>query len=68
MEQLVNDIIEFLLPRNELFLYVFLFFSSVIENLFPPVPGDTITIFGAFMVGTGGSAICRCILPPLPEA
>ncbi len=53
MEQLVNDIIEFLLPRNELFLYGFLFVSSVIENLFPPVPGDTITVFGAFMVGTG---------------
>ncbi len=53
MEQLVNTIIEFLLPRNELFLYGFLFISAVIENLFPPIPGDTITVFGAFMVGTG---------------
>lgn len=23
------------------------------ENLFPPVPGDTITVFGAFLVGVG---------------
>jgi membrane protein DedA with SNARE-associated domain len=53
MEQMVNDIIEFLLPRNDLFLYGFLFISSVVENLFPPIPGDTITAFGAFMVGTG---------------
>jgi membrane protein DedA with SNARE-associated domain len=53
MEQMVNDIIEFLLPRNDLFLYGFLFVSSVVENLFPPIPGDTITAFGAFMVGTG---------------
>lgn len=53
MEQMVNDIIEFLLPLNDLFLYGFLFVSSVVENLFPPIPGDTITAFGAFMVGTG---------------
>ena len=53
MEQIVNDIIAFLLPRNDLFLYGFLFVSAVVENLFPPIPGDTITAFGAFMVGTG---------------
>jgi membrane protein DedA with SNARE-associated domain len=53
MEQMLNDIIAFLLPRNDLFLYGFLFASAVIENLFPPIPGDTITAFGAFMVGTG---------------
>lgn len=53
IEQLINDIINYLLPKNDLFLYIFLFVSSVIENLFPPIPGDTITIFGAFMVGTG---------------
>jgi membrane protein DedA with SNARE-associated domain len=53
MERIINDIIEFLLPRNDLFLYGFLFASSVVENLFPPIPGDTITAFGAFMVGTG---------------
>ncbi|MBN2078498.1 MAG: DedA family protein [Spirochaetes bacterium] len=53
MEQLVNDIIEFLLPKNDLFLYIFLFLSAMVENLFPPVPGDTVTAFGAFLVGTG---------------
>ncbi len=53
MEQLLNSIIDFLLPKNDIFLYVFLFLSSIIENLFPPIPGDTITVFGAFLVGTG---------------
>ncbi len=53
MEQLLNDIIEFLLPKNDLFLYIFLFLSAMVENLFPPVPGDTVTAFGAFLVGTG---------------
>lgn len=33
--------------------YVFLFLSSLGENLFPPMPGDTVVILGAFMVGRG---------------
>ncbi len=53
MEELFNDIIRFLLPRNDLFLYIFLFLSATVENLFPPIPGDTITALGAFLVGTG---------------
>ncbi len=51
MEQLVNDLILFLKQQNETFLYFFLFLSAVVENLFPPIPGDTITAFGAFLVG-----------------
>jgi membrane protein DedA with SNARE-associated domain len=33
--------------------YVFLFISSVGENLFPPMPGDTFVVLGAFLVGRG---------------
>jgi membrane protein DedA with SNARE-associated domain len=33
--------------------YVFLFFSSLGENLFPPMPGDTFVVLGAFLVGRG---------------
>ena len=53
MENLIDKIIEYLLPTNDAFLYLFLFLSAVIENLFPPIPGDTITAFGAFLVGSG---------------
>ncbi len=53
MDQLVQRLIDFLLPKNDLFLYIFLFISSMIENLLPPIPGDTITVFGAFLVGIG---------------
>jgi membrane protein DedA with SNARE-associated domain len=53
MEHWVNDVIAYLLPQSDIFLYLFLFLSAVIENLFPPIPGDTITAFGAFLVGTG---------------
>lgn len=33
--------------------YVFLFFSTFVENLFPPLPGDTFLVLGAFLVGRG---------------
>jgi membrane protein DedA with SNARE-associated domain len=33
--------------------YLLLGLCAFGENLFPPVPGDTITAFGAFLVGTG---------------
>lgn len=32
-------------------LYFLLGLSAFVENIFPPIPGDTITAFGAFLVG-----------------
>jgi membrane protein DedA with SNARE-associated domain len=34
-------------------IYVALGLSAFVENLVPPIPGDTITAMGAFLVGTG---------------
>ncbi|MDY6968097.1 MAG: DedA family protein [Spirochaetota bacterium] len=54
MEDLINSIIEYFLNNNNsIIIYIFLFISAVIENLFPPIPGDTITALGAFLVGIG---------------
>lgn len=53
MESILSQIIDFIIPLGNYFLYFFLFISSVFENIFPPIPGDTITAFGAFLVGTG---------------
>jgi membrane protein DedA with SNARE-associated domain len=33
--------------------YVFLFLSCYVENVFPPIPGDTFVVLGAFLVGRG---------------
>ena len=38
-------------PPWLVFLTVFL--ASYVENIFPPIPGDTILIFGAYLVGRG---------------
>ena len=34
-------------------IYFFLGLSAFVENIVPPIPGDTITAFGAFLVGVG---------------
>jgi membrane protein DedA with SNARE-associated domain len=39
------------LPDN--LIYLLLGLSAFVENIFPPIPGDTITAFGAFLVGAG---------------
>jgi membrane protein DedA with SNARE-associated domain len=33
------------------YIYVLLFINAFVEYIFPPVPGDTIMIFGAYLVG-----------------
>jgi membrane protein DedA with SNARE-associated domain len=38
---------------HPLVAYLFLFASAIAENLLPPVPGDTVTVFGAYLVGRG---------------
>lgn len=53
MFEFINSLIEKVLNAPAEILYLFLFLSSVVENLFPPIPGDTITALGAFLVGQG---------------
>jgi len=53
MEELFNVLMNFFNQQSDFLLYTFLFISAMVENLFPPIPGDTITAFGAFLVGTG---------------
>jgi membrane protein DedA with SNARE-associated domain len=38
---------------NTYLAYTMLFVSAFVENVFPPVPGDTVTLIGAYFVGTG---------------
>ena len=34
-------------------VFVFMFFAATIEYFFPPFPGDTVLLFGAFLTGRG---------------
>jgi membrane protein DedA with SNARE-associated domain len=43
----------YLKNMHPVWAYSFLFVSALIENIFPPIPGDTVTIIGAYLVGVG---------------
>ena len=45
---------EYLQSLPGILVYLFLGLSAFVENIFPPIPGDTITAFGAMLVGIGG--------------
>lgn len=52
----LKDILIFLeetAKNNETLAYFLLAVSAFAENIFPPAPGDTVTVFGAFLVGRG---------------
>jgi len=53
MTDLIYSLIDRVLDSHQHVLYLFLFLSAIVENLFPPIPGDTITALGAFLVGRG---------------
>ena len=50
----IPEIIEdFLKKIDPEYYWVFIFASSLIENFFPPYPGDTITVLGGYLMGIG---------------
>lgn len=49
---LLDSFLNFLYSLPDVLIYLLLGLSAFVENVFPPIPGDTITAFGAFLVGT----------------
>jgi membrane protein DedA with SNARE-associated domain len=47
----MSSILDWLLTIDERWLYLVVLVSSFIENMFTPFPGDTITVFGAYLAG-----------------
>lgn len=52
MEEYLNQFMQFA-HDNAFLAYIMLFISAFVENVFPPIPGDTVTLIGAYLVGTG---------------
>lgn len=48
-----QTIVSWLSGLPEFGVYSFLAFSSIVENVFPPWPGDTFTVFGGFLLALG---------------
>ncbi|MBI2337103.1 MAG: DedA family protein [Deltaproteobacteria bacterium] len=49
MESFIAHIEQF----HPLWIYLILFFAGVLEYIFPPFPGDSIILFGAFLAAKG---------------
>jgi len=47
----MEEILHSLEHTSPFWAYSLLFISAFIENIFPPIPGDTVTIVGAYLVG-----------------
>ncbi len=46
-------------------VFTTVFLASYIENILPPVPGDTILIFGAYLVGRGNLSFTMALITTL---
>ena len=53
MEAWFGGFIEQLEQWHPLWVYSALTLSAVLENVIPPVPGDTVVVFSAYLVGRG---------------
>ena len=49
---MIEDVFAYLGQLDPFWIYVVLFFFSVIENIFPPSPSDVVVIVGAALIGT----------------
>ncbi|MGD0309202.1 MAG: DedA family protein [Acidobacteriota bacterium] len=48
---MIDSITHYLVGLNPLWLYVALFLCAYIENIVPPIPGDTVTVFAGYLLG-----------------
>lgn len=49
----IDPILTYIYNLPGYLIYFFLGLSAFVENLIPPIPGDMITVFGAFLTGSG---------------
>lgn len=48
-----DQVLEIIRSQNEFIIYGILLVSSFVENIFPPFPGDSTILAGAFIAGEG---------------
>jgi membrane protein DedA with SNARE-associated domain len=48
----VENIMNLAMTYGAFWFYVFIFMSNVVENFFPPYPGDMVTFVGGYLAGT----------------
>ncbi len=59
---MLESITNYFISLDPAWLYVALFVCAYIENIFPPIPGDTVTVFAAYLVGRSSQNIAGILL------
>jgi membrane protein DedA with SNARE-associated domain len=65
MAGLLDSLLGFIDQAPPALVFIAIFLASYIENIFPPIPGDTILIFGAYLVGRGNLSFTVALLTTL---
>jgi len=52
-----TELLNFISNHGVAWIYLFLFTSAIIENLFPPYPGDAVTFAGGFLASGGALSL-----------
>lgn len=53
LTELGTSFLAFLNEQPPAWIYFFLFMGAFLENVVPPIPGDTLIVFGAYLAGVG---------------
>jgi len=62
---MLDSLYHFIEQSPEWLVFLVVFLASYIENIFPPIPGDTILIFGAYLVGRGNLSFSMALATTL---
>ncbi|MCI0330667.1 MAG: DedA family protein [candidate division Zixibacteria bacterium] len=49
----VNSFFEWAITHGAFWIYSFLFLSAIVENIFPPYPGDAVIFAGGYLASSG---------------
>lgn len=58
---MLDAITAYFLTLKTGWLFLALFASSYVENVFPPIPGDTVTVFAAYLVGRSQARLAEVL-------
>lgn len=53
MTEFFNDLIGQLSTLQDTYIYLALLIIAYLENVFPPIPGDLMIVFGGYLIGLG---------------
>jgi membrane protein DedA with SNARE-associated domain len=62
LSRMLDALTSYFASLSPAWFYCGLFLSAYMENIFPPVPGDSVTVFAAYLVGRSERSIAAVVL------